>query len=82
MPRKKPVAPKVYYVGKRPHLHVPAKNSPEIKDLARAMLAGNVEAVVAIIYTTDGDEYRVHDVGRLSPFAIAADLQEMASRFS
>lgn len=82
MPRKKASTPAVYYVGKRPHLHVPCKVSPEIKDLAKAMLAGNVEAVVAIIYTTDGDVYRIHDIGRLKPFDVAADVQEMASRFS
>lgn len=79
MPAKKG---STYSIGKRQHLHVPCKVSPEIRDLAKAMTRGDVEAVVAIIYTTDGDEYRIHDIGRREPFSVAADLREMLSRFS
>ena len=51
-------------------------------DSFMAMMRGNVEAVVAIIYTTDGDEYRIHDIGRREPFSVAADLRDMLNRFT
>jgi hypothetical protein len=77
MPRKKSA---VFYVGQRPHLHIPKKTSPEIKQLAKAMVDGNVEAVAAIIYMTDGDVWRIHDIGRLEAHEIRADLIELAGR--
>jgi len=72
--------PTTYRIGARQHLHVPYRKSKEIKDLAKAMTAGNVEAVVAIIYTTDGDTYTVWDIGRKPPFDVIADMQEVLNK--
>ncbi len=82
MPRKKTPAPETYNIGKRPHLHVPYRCSPEIKDLAKAMTSRNVEAVAALVYTTDGDIYEIYDIGRLAPHDVAADLQALMSKFT
>lgn len=71
-----------YKVGERPHLDVRKKASPEIKDLAKAMTRGNVEAVVAIVYMTDGDVWRIWDIGRKEAHDVRADLIELSGRLA